>query len=244
VGEDGGVGVGDGGGGGGGGDDDDDEGGFLHHRVAAEAAYGGVFDVVFGMFDAHLAVVRRRAEANRTRLNMACVVDQVAEDAGEASREAVKWTRLDTDRFVGDARLRCVEALLHEIDERGFERSNHQLKFHAAFLRACSRVLYREEWSVHRSAIMRHNEWDKVNSEVMVRIAGHTHSTLHTPHYALLLTAPVCRARRSQRLAGLERVRAAGSFRTRTEKEQSREGAARREARGASREARGASRWR
>jgi hypothetical protein len=49
-----------------------------------------------------------------------------------------------------------VRRLLGEIDKRGFERSNHQVRFHDSFIRACSRVFYREEWAVHKAMIMRH----------------------------------------------------------------------------------------
>tara|TARA_B100001059_G_scaffold153251_1_gene152892 strand:+ start:407 stop:568 length:162 start_codon:yes stop_codon:yes gene_type:complete len=42
------------------------------------------------------------------------------------------------------------------------------MQFHAAFERACSRIIYKEEFPVHFSSIMRHNNWDTVNGEVLI----------------------------------------------------------------------------
>ena len=56
-------------------------------------------------------------------------------------------------------------------------RSNHQERFHDAFIRACGRVLYREEWSVHRKAIMTKNDWNRCPGEIMIS----------TPRYGPLL---------------------------------------------------------
>ena len=124
-------------------------------------------DYVAGLFDEHYALVQRRAITKRAQLNMAVCTRQL-EGEEEGHVEAVSYQRLPGDTYIGDARLRTVRALLHEVDERGFERSNHQERFHDAFLRACSRVLYREEWAVHRTAIMTKNKWATVNSEVMI----------------------------------------------------------------------------
>ena len=124
----------------------------------------GLFDSVMST---HSANVQRLSVARRVTLNLTLCLDQ-CHTVDENEKEAVQWMKLPADKFLGDTRLRVVQALLGEIDERGFERSAHQVKFHDAFLRACSRVLYREEWAVHRSAIMRHHNWDRVNSEVMI----------------------------------------------------------------------------
>lgn len=72
------------------------------------------------------------------------------------------------DTFIGCCRLRCLRTLLSIIDNRGFERSQHQLQFHAAFERSCSRVLYREEFPLHKTAIMKINQWDMAPGEVMI----------------------------------------------------------------------------
>ena len=189
----------------------------------------------------HSACVRRCSHERRTTLNLTLCLDQVYK-ADESEKEAVQWVKMPSDKFLGDTRLRVVNALLGEIDERGtlpayaplflmlvlrvphivFEvrfialqvssgaltKSSTQrrltaiaccllltkraptlcCRFHDAFLRACSRVLYREEWAVHRSAIMRHHGWEKVNSEVMVRAILHPLQSLRPRALLLLLT--------------------------------------------------------
>jgi hypothetical protein len=50
-------------------------------------------------------------------------------------------------------------------------RSAHQIKFHSAFERCVSRVVYKKDWATARPAIMRHNKWDRCSSEVMIRRA-------------------------------------------------------------------------
>lgn len=72
------------------------------------------------------------------------------------------------DRFNGCVNLRTLRTLLKMIDERGFERSEHQLQFHSAFERCVSRVVYKGEWASERTSIMQHNHWEKANSEVMI----------------------------------------------------------------------------
>lgn len=78
------------------------------------------------------------------------------------------------DRFNGCVNLRTLRTLLKMIDDRGFERSEHQMQFHSAFERCVSRVVYKGEWASERTAIMQHNSWEKANSEVMIS----------TPRYA------------------------------------------------------------
>lgn len=46
-----------------------------------------------------------------------------------------------------------------------------QMQFHSSFERCVSRVLYKGEWSTSRPAIMKHNQWDKCSSEVLIRYA-------------------------------------------------------------------------
>ena len=78
------------------------------------------------------------------------------------------WLRRDTDQYVGCSRLRSLHTLLQRIDNNGFERSDHQLKFHNAFEQACARIIYKEEFPVHRSAICKLNGWDTPNGEVLI----------------------------------------------------------------------------
>ncbi len=42
------------------------------------------------------------------------------------------------------------------------------MKFHSAFERCVSRVVYKKDWATSRPAIMRHNMWAKCSSEVMI----------------------------------------------------------------------------
>ena len=59
------------------------------------------------------------------------------------------------------------------------------MQFHSSFERCVSRVLYKGEWSTSRPAIMKHNQWDKCSSEVLIRYATFP-SLLHE----VLLTRP------------------------------------------------------
>lgn len=71
-------------------------------------------------------------------------------------------------KFTGCSRLKNLNQFLSQIDSKGFERSNHQCRFHEAFTKACGRTIYREEWGVHRTEIMRKNGWATDKSEVMI----------------------------------------------------------------------------
>jgi len=78
------------------------------------------------------------------------------------------WKRLDSDQFEGDAVLRCLYALLDLIDDKGYQRSNHQVRFHDAFIRATSRVMFKQEWGNCKPAIMKSKNWDKCPSEILI----------------------------------------------------------------------------
>ena len=54
------------------------------------------------------------------------------------------------------------------IDDRGFARSPQQCQFHDAFIRATSRVMYRQDWSKSKPMIMEHNQWDDCPSQILV----------------------------------------------------------------------------
>lgn len=121
------------------------------------------------LFDQQCRVLDQRAIEQRRQHELTILVRQ--EDAScsaNTASECVSFERFTTDRFKGDARLRAVKRLLGEIDGRGYERSNHQVRFHDAFIRACSRVFYREEWAVHKAMIQRHNNWATTPSEIMI----------------------------------------------------------------------------
>ena len=78
------------------------------------------------------------------------------------------WKRLDSDQFEGDAVIRCLYSLLDLIDDRGYQRSPHQIRFHDSFIRATSRVMYKSEWGSDKPAIMRSKNWDKCPSEILI----------------------------------------------------------------------------
>ena len=47
-------------------------------------------------------------------------------------------------------------------------RSAQQLDFHAAFMKASARVIYRSSWATDRPAIMAAHGWETSNSEVLI----------------------------------------------------------------------------
>lgn len=126
------------------------------------------------MFVAHRRAMTEKARMRREQVSLKSVtmVDTYGA-AGPTENGAVERLRAlcqsrPEDAYKGDVRLRVLQGLLSEIDKNGFERSAHQVQFHDKFIRACSRVLYRDEWAVHRAGIMRHNGWEKTPSEVMI----------------------------------------------------------------------------
>ena len=125
-----------------------------------------VKEMVQSLFNDQIALMQRRASLQQGKRGI--VVCSRLPESSQDETEAVTYVRNASDRFVGDARLRAVRLLLSEIDGRGFERSNHQERFHEAFFRACGRVLYDKDWEVHRARIMQQNQWTTSNSEVMI----------------------------------------------------------------------------
>jgi len=76
---------------------------------------------ILDMFDDHCNHMQRLASARQALLGLRLVTHQDGNKAtdGAIAGECVAFVRLPSDRFIGDARLRCVRALLAEIDERG-----------------------------------------------------------------------------------------------------------------------------
>lgn len=125
------------------------------------------------LYDEHGKSMRELARARRSAVALGSVTEASSQlevlDTSDISGYLREQCRVrPSDRFAGCARLRILQSLLSVIDENGFERSNHQLLFHQKFIQACGRVLYREEWPVHRDAIMKHNGWATAPSECMV----------------------------------------------------------------------------
>ena len=121
------------------------------------------------LFVEHLQRMEERVRVRRKALNIDLVsrkptVSKLEHD----ERDCVFIERKPSDRFLGCSRMRAIRGLLHQIDKRGFERSDAQERFHEAFLRSCSRVIYKEEWGVHEKAIREHNGWDTIMSGILI----------------------------------------------------------------------------
>ena len=127
--------------------------------------------VVRTMFVSFRDAQDARAKRRREEVELLATVDTLAmERAAKTTRRSDEelGVPIPSDRYIGCTRLRTLRTLLSRVDAKGFERSNHQMQFHAAFERACSRIIYKEEFPVHFSSIMRHNNWDTVNGEVLI----------------------------------------------------------------------------
>lgn len=99
--------------------------------------------LVMPEFEAHSERLKERARARRDAVTLrAAVLDR--EDREHASEEEALGRRMPQDEFQGDTNIRTLRALLKMVDERGFERSPHQVRFHDAFERATARVIYRD----------------------------------------------------------------------------------------------------
>lgn len=152
-------------------------------------------DSVLSEFEKHTVRLR---EASRNRKNALAYTNLVDdnEDREAINIEDTLGKRQPSDTYNGDVNLRTLRTLLKMVDERGWERyvytllalgvsharftlslrpfgvtltrSAHQMMFHSSFERCVSRVLYKGEWETSKPAIMKHNLWDKCNSEVMI----------------------------------------------------------------------------
>ena len=113
-------------------------------------------------FAAHSTKMREAARARREAVRLRAVADADA-DAVAVSVWDTLGVRLPNDKWRGCTNLRTLRALLSIIDDRGFERSAHQvrrfrapcprcrltptraqMKFHSAFERCVSRVVYKQ----------------------------------------------------------------------------------------------------
>ena len=150
-----------------------------------------VSDSLVAAFYKHVDNLQTKRRKRKAELELRGVASQPAEGvdgaaassasaasaaaSGDASEERIDAVLSnDTDTFEGDGVLRTLQALLSRIDGRGYARSRQQLAFHDAFVRACSRVLYRNDWASNRPAIMKSNGWEKCPSEILIS----------TPRYA------------------------------------------------------------
>ena len=139
-------------------------------------------------FAQHSERLRVRARARRQAVTLkSAVLDR--EEREQTGADDMLGRRQPSDEYQGDVNMRTLQALLKRIDENGYERSPHQLKFHSAFERATARVLYRDvrqppthpplfctdvlvclqDWGTQRPSIMKKNNWPTCPSEVLIR---------------------------------------------------------------------------
>lgn len=156
---------------------------------APTGARMAISDGVMASFGAHVDHLTNARLARKEQLRPKSVVETViqAQESGEVQTAASSstalvpvitaegnldagsvWKRLESDQFEGDAVLRCLNSLLELVDDRGYQRSAHQLRFHASFLKATARVVYKNEWQANKPKIMERNGWDKAPSEVLI----------------------------------------------------------------------------
>ena len=111
--------------------------------------------------------VLKRADEVETKSNQ---LRSVAEDAelGGVDDTDLSLGQILSGESRGDANWRTLQHLLKLVDQRGFERSVHQLQFHAAFERSAARIIYRDSWNTDKPNIMASHGWNKVSSEVMI----------------------------------------------------------------------------
>jgi len=122
---------------------------------------------VFTEFETHASKMREASRARRDAVQLRAAVDDDADAVAIDVRDTLGVPQ-PQDKFKGCTNLRTLRTLLSIVDDRGFERSAHQLAFHSAFERCVARVVYKTEWSTNRPAIMRHNNWPRCNSEVLI----------------------------------------------------------------------------
>ena len=176
---------------------------------------GGVFSPKLrNQFEEQAKRLEERARARRKAVQLkSAVLDN--EERETSSAEDMLGRRQPQDEYQGDVNIRTLRALLKMIDDRGFERSPHQLKFHSAFERATARVIYRDvrlpslpppsllpcshtltavlcsqDWGTQRPNIMRKNNWDTCPSEVLIRCAYFYYRRFHCHSYSCV--CPLC----------------------------------------------------
>lgn len=135
------------------------EGGGEGHR--------GVSQVVIDEFTKHANAMRESSRARRDAVRLRSVVDDDHDAVAVDIRDTLGVPQ-PQDKWQGCTNLRTLRTLLSIVDDRGFERSPHQIAFHSAFERCVSRVVYKKDWGTSRPAIMRKNEWKRCSSEVLI----------------------------------------------------------------------------
>lgn len=128
-------------------------------------------------FRAHVALLKASRKRKKLDLQPKTLVDEasaassstaLALASGNKNDVNTLYCRHESDEFEGDAVLRTLRALLSIVDDRGYQRSPHQLRFHDAFVRATSRVIYRADWQSNKPKIMESNDWTSCPSEILI----------------------------------------------------------------------------
>ena len=118
-------------------------------------------------FERHHGRMIERARERREAVRLTNLVD-AGRVKTSVSEDDLLGKRLPRDEFEGDTNFRTLKALLKKVDERGFERSAHQLEFHENFFKASARVMYREDWGVQKPRIMQKHGWEACPGEVLI----------------------------------------------------------------------------
>lgn len=122
---------------------------------------------VLSSFEKHQNVLEQASNDRKQAVQLRSVVTDTGSVAAVDIRDTL-GVKQAADRWQGCTNLRTLRTLLSFVDDRGFERSQHQLSFHSSFERCVSRVIYKADWGKDRPAIMRHNGWDRCSSEVLI----------------------------------------------------------------------------
>tara|TARA_B100000519_G_scaffold83401_1_gene72186 strand:+ start:278 stop:787 length:510 start_codon:yes stop_codon:yes gene_type:complete len=124
-------------------------------------------EALLAAYEPHCEHIAKRARTRREAVALRAVVNDGAQREAVTVEESLgKWQ--PGDELQGDVNFRTLRSLLKLVDEKGFERSPHQLKFHAAFERAAARVIYRDSWGTQRPKIMKAHGWKTTPGEVLI----------------------------------------------------------------------------
>lgn len=141
------------------------------------------------LFESHETSMREKAERRKLLVGVKSIVQKpVAQLQAKDLRDCVHFERKDCDAFLGCSRIRTIHALLSIIDDRGFERSQNQEKFHDAFIRSSAPIIYREEWSVHQQNILHVNRWDTIMRGMLVSTPRRFGKTFSIAMFCVVIT--------------------------------------------------------
>ena len=98
---------------------------------------------VLDVFEKYNTTLERCAKKRRMHVKPRSHIDKYESTLEENNNTTI--THHTTQNFIGDLRLKNILTLLNRIDERGYERSANQVRFHEAFLSASGRCIYKEQ---------------------------------------------------------------------------------------------------